>query len=339
MATKKIENFINHFVIVLDASSSMAPISREVVQVADQQIAYWATRSKEMDQETRVTVYTFNEGTAECIFYDKDVLRLPSLKGLYHPSGMTALIDATLKSIEDLEKTPELYGDHAFLVYVLTDGQENASVRKPSELLKVLSNLKDHWTIAAFVPSIQGVHEAKSCGFSKDNIQVWDTSAKGMEEVGRVMKKATDSYMTARASGVRGTRSLFTPDVKAITKKAINKMDKLGPGQFRMIPVNSDSAIAPFVETITGRPYHLGEAYYQLTKPVIVQAQKEVAIFDKKAFSVYIGAEARKLLGLPDFEVRVSPKAHPNYEIFIQSTSVNRKLLEGTKLLLLSKAN
>ncbi len=43
--------------LVLDASSSMSHLSRKVVEVADQQIAYLARRSRELDQETRVTVY------------------------------------------------------------------------------------------------------------------------------------------------------------------------------------------------------------------------------------------------------------------------------------------
>jgi len=330
------KNYINHFALVLDESASMRPIAQQLIQVADQQIAYWATRSQEVDQETRVTVYTFNGGPAECLFYDKDVLRLPSLKGLYTPSGNTALIDATIKAIDDLNQTPQLYGDHAFLVYVLTDGEENQNPARATELKRRLSDLPDNWTVAAFVPGVQGTFEAKQCGFEKDNIQIWDTTAKGMTEVARVMRQATDSYMKARASGVRGTRSLFQMKVEAINKKNITQLEKLGPGQFRLLSIVSDGPIAQFVEGVTQRPYQKGEAYYQLSKSEIVQAQKEIAIFDRKNYTVYTGQNARKLLNLPDYEVRVAASSHPSYDIFIQSTSVNRKLIGGTKLLLLS---
>lgn len=330
------QNYINHFALVLDESGSMRGIAKQVVQVADQQIEYWATRSKEMDQETRVTVYTFNSGPAKCLFYDKDVLRLPSLEGLYFPQGQTALIDATIKSIDDLKLTPQLYGDHAFLVYVITDGAENQSVKKAPDLNRILSNTADNWTIAAFVPGVQGVFEAKQCGFEKDNVQIWDTTSKGMTEVAQVMRQATDNYMRARASGVRGTRSLFQLKVEAINKKNMSNLDRLGPGQFRLVPVPSDGPIAEFVEHLTQRPYKKGEGYYQLTKSEIVQAQKEIAIFDRKNYTVYTGKQARKLLGLPDYEIRIAAKSHPSYEIFIQSTSVNRKLIGGTNLLLLS---
>lgn len=80
-----------------------------------------------MDQETRVTVFQFDD-VVECLVYDKDVLRLPSLRNIYGPArANTALIDATIKAVNELKETPERYGDHAFLCYVLTDGQENAS--------------------------------------------------------------------------------------------------------------------------------------------------------------------------------------------------------------------
>lgn len=332
------QNYINHIALVLDASGSMDKHSKNVVAVADQQIEYLAQRSKELDQETRVTVYTFEGHNVKCLIYDKDVLRLPSIKGLYAVNGMTNLIDATLKALDDLSKTPELYGEHAFLTYVLTDGGENYSRNLSSTLVNKLASLPDHWTVACFVPDAVCLSEAKKFGFPKDNIAVWDaTSTRGVETVGAVIKRATDTFMTARVSGVRGYKNLFQVDTAKLTTKAVQKLDKLGPGQFRMLAVDREGQIADFVERKLNRPYRLGEAFYQLTKPVKVQEQKTVAIFDKKAYAVYTGKNARNLLGFPTVgEVKVSPASHPNYEIFIQSTSVNRKLFEGTNLLLIS---
>jgi hypothetical protein len=332
-----IENYINHIALVLDASGSMDGLKKEVVQVADNQIAYLAKRSKELDQETRVSVYLFEGRKTQCLIYDKDVLRLPSINGLYSIGGNTPLIDATLRAIDDLGKTPELYGEHAFLTYVITDGEENSSTNTAETLKKTLNKLPDNWTVAVFVPNANGVYEAKKFGFEKDNIAVWDASAKGVKEVGEVLRRTTEQFMTARASGIRGYKNLFKLDLNNISTKAVQKLDKLGPGQFRMLKVDDDSDIAGFVEYKVGRPYKLGEGYYQLTKPVKVQPQKQIAIYDKKAHAVYTGANARKLIGLDvNYEVKVEPASLPNYEIFIQSTSVNRKLFAGTKLLILS---
>lgn len=331
-------NYINHIALVLDGSGSMDHLVRDVITVADQQIAHLAQRSKELDQETRVTVYTFEgPGQIHCLIYDKDVLRLPSIKGMYRAVGGTPLIDATLKAIEDLEKTPELYGEHAFLIYVLTDGAENASKARPDALSAKLAKLPDHWTLACFVPGAVGLSEAKRFGFPKDNIAVWDTSTTGVKEIGETIRRVTDSYMTARASGVRGYKNLFQMDTAKLTKAAVaRKLERLHFGQYRLWDVPRDQRIDAFVESQTGRAYKLGEAFYQLTVPVKVQPQKEIAIYDKTDRAVYRGKEARQLLGMPNYEVKVSPNQHPNYDVFIQSTSNNRKLLGGQKVMVLS---
>lgn len=350
MVISNIRSYINHVALVLDASGSMSGLDSQLVEVADAQIRHLAQRSKELDQETRVTVYSFNNRTKiECLVYDKDVLRLPSLRGLYHSdyAGQTALIDATIQALGDLAKTPELYGDHAFLIYVLTDGEENNSLSSEQDLSAKLTGLKNNWTVAVFVPNAHGIYEAKKFGFPMDNIAVWNTSARGVEEVGETIRRTTDSFMTARASGVRGSRSLFKLDTSQLPNQVqrgfgadlrAKGLTRLGPGQFRVFPVHigDSETISTFVEEHTGRAYVLGEAYYEPTKPVVVQAGKKLALLAKKDWAVYTGQEARKLLGLPDYEVRVTPASHPDYVIFIQSTSVNRKLFLGTSVLLLS---
>jgi hypothetical protein len=306
------QNIINHIALVIDRSYSMTRLASQVVEVADQQIAYLARRSKELDQETRVTVYVFDD-KVECLIYDKDVLRMPSLAGQFKPGGNTALLDATVKAVDDLAKTPELYGDHAFLIYVLTDGEENCSKTRSHEL------------------------ESKKFGFPADNIAVWDTTSKGMTEVGEVIRQTTDNYMTRRSTGLRGSKNLFNMTVSSVTKTAVAKsLPALHFGQYRIAEVKTAGRIDEFVEAFTKRAYKLGEAFYQLSKTEKIQATKAVALRDKKTSEVYTGPAARQLLGLPDYEVKVSPTSHPDFEIFVQSASVNRKLVPGTKLLLIS---
>lgn len=325
------ENYINHIALVLDASSSMDGLQKQVIQVADNQIAYLAQRSKELDQETRITVYTF-ANTVKCLIYDKDVLRLPSLAGLYHTNGMTALLDATAKALEDLSKTPELYGDHAFLTYVLTDGGENASVKNRT-VSGIISALPNHWTVAVFVPNQNGVFEAKRFGFPAQNVAVWDTNARGLSEVGAVIRETTDNFMQARASGVRdfSSGSIFQIDLSKINTKKLQEVNR-----YQLFDVTGKDTIQirPFVES-KGLTYKLGMGYYQLTKTEHIQAQKKIAILNKKNGTIYSGVEARKVLGLPDHEVKVPPTYNAEYEIFVQSLSVNRNLIPGQKLLVL----
>lgn len=347
MTTTDTPNYINHIALVLDASLSMTSVASQLVKVADAEIEHLARRSRELDQETRVTVYAFNDpDKIDCIFYDKDVLRLPSIAGHYRVGGRgTALMDATAKSQLDLEATAQLYGDHAFLTYVLTDGQENYSRRWTASALSLyLRKLPDNWTVACLVPDQRGVFEAKSHGFPADNVAVWDaTTERGVTEaVGGTVRRATEAFMVNRSRGIRGSKTLFAGGADAVNRqtvaaaRATGDLVPISRAAYTILNVAVDAAIRPFVEDVTGDAYVRGSAYYLLEKVEKVQAQKQVLVRDRKSGRVYGGAQARQLLGLPDREVRVRPDANPLYEIYVQSTSVNRKLLAGTKVLVLT---
>ncbi|MCL7492543.1 VWA domain-containing protein [Streptomyces sp. MCA2] len=341
------QNYINHVALVLDASSSMSHLSRKVVEVADQQISYLARRSKELDQETRVTVYVFAD-KVECVIYDKDVLRMPSLKQLYRVGGMTALLAATLKSQKELAQTAQLYGDHSFLTFVLTDGQENAShrcpdaaARDPRELVQAVGKMTetqaDNWTLAVLVPDQMGKREAMQCGFPKDNIAIWDaTSTQGLEEAGQVIQQATEKFMVGRTQGIRGSRAVFSTGAEAVNKDTIEAagLTPVNSSGYQLIPVAREATIRDWVVEC-GHTFRTGCAFYQLSKSEKVQARKQIAVLEKKTDRVYAGPEARALLGLPDEETRVKPDHNDDFTIFVQSTSVNRKLVPHTRLLLM----
>lgn len=340
-------NIINHIGLVLDASSSMDPYQHDLVKVADSQIEHLARRSRELDQETRISVWTFADPTnINCVVWDKDVLRLPSISQYYRPYGNTAFIDATLQAIRDLGETPERYGDHSFLVYVLTDGEENRSINKPTALSATLASLKDHWTLAALVPNARGMHEAKRFGFPAGNIEIWNAnSAKGVAEAGDRVRAATDNYMQARATGVRSTRTLFSTDATAVNVATISQagLKPMAKGTYILVPV-----VKPAGETGTtvrideftrqcGQVYQVGRGFYQLMKREEIQATKDIVVVGKKDHKVYSGQDARQIVGLPDMNVRVSPSHNPDFDIFVQSTSLNRNLIVGTRYLYLTK--
>lgn len=335
----QIQNYINHVVLVLDKSMSMQGHEANVVKVADAQIKYLARRSQELNQETRVSVYLFGSDVS-CLIYDMDVLRLPSLGKFYQATdGSTALIDGALTSIDELEKTAQLHGDHSFLLYYVTDGQNNVNTIKAPKLSQTIKSLPENWTLAVFVPDQNGVREAKQFGFPAQNISVWSTTASnGMEEVGETMTKATDSYMTSRASGVRGTKNLFQMNTNINSSAIKNVLQELPARDYDVLLIrkyDEGKAIKDFVETWTKDSYRVGSAYYQLSKPEKIQGSKEICIQEKRSGKVYTGSNARNILGLPTYEVKVSPADFGSYNIFVQSTSVNRKLVADTQLLVI----
>lgn len=337
---KTAANIINHIALVLDASGSMAGQARKLVQVVDEQTKHLARRSTELQQETRISVWTFSyPQSIQCVVWDMDVLRLPSIEKFYTTGGQTALIDATLQAISDLSETPERYGDHSFLIYVLTDGAENASRNSPATLLKRIGSLENHWTLAALVPNAMAVHEAKRFGFPAGNIETWDTtSITGVDEAGVRVRAATDAYMQARATGVRSTTNLFSTGADAVNVQTIAQagLKPLAKGTYVLVPVPTDSRIDEFTKQC-GFNYEVGKGFYQLMKREEIQATKKIVVVGKKDHKVYGGQDARSMVGLPDLNVRVSPNHNPDFDIFVQSTSINRKLIAGTRYLYLTK--
>lgn len=261
-----IKNNVNHVVFILDASGSMSGHASNVIRVFDKQISHLAARSKEMDQETRVSVYTFNTKT-QCVIFDKDVLRLPSLAAHYGTGGGTALIDGTISAIGDLRKLPEIYGDHAFLAYVLTDGDETQRPSGANELAALINSLPENWTVAALVPDQNGVFAAKRVGFPANNVCVWNAaSSQGVDEAGDTITRSTEAYMQARAQGARSTKNLFALNTAKVTASAVkSKLTELTPSEYTLLNVRKKDAIKPFVESWKIE-YRLGAAYYQLTK-------------------------------------------------------------------------
>lgn len=347
-----------HIVLLLDASTSMEGHTDAVVRVVDQLVSEWTEQALALDDMTRLTIYQFssdnympNGSFIECITYDTDIARIKSLKGRYRPEGATALIEATLHAQRELALTPTMHGDHTFLLYAITDGANNRGAHLAGELERVLTNLPDNWTVAALVPNIHGKIAAQRYGFPPGNIMQWDTTEKGVEEVGRQVAAATATYMQSRTNtGLRSTKSLFVGgQVDATVVK--RNLKPLPSSDYHIVPVVATPdmfehkthgkvvEIKKFVDH-AHPPYRVGMAYYQLfthgkRRSEKIQGNKAIAVMDKKNSKVYVGEAARHAIGLPDHDVTIKADTNPDYEIFVQSSSTNRHLPIGTKLLIM----
>ncbi len=249
--------------------------------------------------------------------------------------GSTALITSTIGAIEALAKIPQINGDHSFLVIVDTDGGETQNQNMVPKIKELLDGLPDNWTVAIKVPNLTAMHEAKKYGFPAGNIEIWDTTEKGMEEVTKKEVEATKSFYTMRATGTKSTKTLFK--LAEVNKTAIKKtLEEVSPALYETLivrPYNDKQEIKLFVETWTKKPYRLGSAYYQLTKPEKIQAGKVLAVIEKATGKMFSGPDARTLLGLPDHEVKVDVANFKQFDVFVQSHSTNRHLVAGTHLI------
>lgn len=329
-------NLKNHVAIVLDLSSSMQHLTDKMRKVFNNQIEALRRMSLQFEQETRVSVYTFADAhNIKCLISDVDVARPMELDEL-HAYGWTALLDATGLAIEDLQLLPQKYGDHAFIVYVLTDGEENASVKyKQAKFSNLLSKLPENFTVAAFVPNTNGALMMERFGLRKGNIDKWDVTEKGMEEVGRKFEKTMDNYFTMRSRGVRTSDTMFS-DLKSVSSTEVKKILKeVRPSDYEIVINEKTQAveIKDIVEDKARIPYVKGSGFYELVKNEKVQATKKIAIQNKRDGKVYTGDHARDLLGLPAHEVKLCPADHGEWNVYVQSTSVNRKIIPKQRVL------
>lgn len=348
MSPAKFEQpLVNHFCFVLDASGSMHRHTNALIQVVDDQIKYLGQRSQELRQETRVTIYRFSwKHSIECLVWETDVLRLPSIGELYYADGQTALIDAALLALSDMNTVPQKYGDHAFVLYAVSDGLENDSQGSSAQLGGRIRDLGPNWTVAALVPNVNALIEAKSLGFPGGNCAVWDTTSKvGVEEMGKTIRASTDNYMTNRATRTAASRTstgLFdmstnTVNASTIAAAALQPMDR---NLYMLIPVppprpeNPKNEIKPFVEA-AGLTYTVGQVYVPLraTRANRIAPGKKIIIHEKSTDRVYSGDGVRAMVGLPDAQTTVRGTFNPLFNVYMQSTSVNRHLEVGTHIL------
>lgn len=331
------KNIINRVYLVLDKSGSMKKFGSQVSQVFDSQVKHWKNRASELNQEIRLSTYVFSTDI-DCLFFDRDIQKCESIKNLYEIGGDTNLIGAASQAIKDGLKIPIFYNqDVSNLLILISDGENNIDNHKFDSLKKTINQLEDSWTVSCLVPNINAAFECQKLGFPKNNIQVWNTNSEdGYREMGNTILAATDNYMLSRSKGIRGTKSLFTVSSKNINRDEIKKanLEELSPKNYSVIPVYKDTPIKEYVESWLG-DYVVGSAYFQLNKPEVVQSYKNIIITNKVNGKAYMGEKARELLSLPAFDVKVSPDTGGQYNIFVQSSSVNRKLIKGTQLIVL----
>lgn len=298
-------------VFVVDGSGSMQPFRNAVVENFNHQVGL-------IPRKNNVNVILF-AGT----------VGPPSTRiGLenYQPGGQTALYDAVGAAIDCADD-----GETPALILVLTDGEENASrfLTRPGLAAKIASaQSTDRFTFAFMVPPGHRSRVALDLGLPLGNVTEWEQTEQGFENVMFANTTGTQSYFGARAMGATMT-STFYSDASSIKP---TDLQTLHPIAAKLLPVTKEEEIREFVNS-KGMTYQPGMAFYQLTKPEIVQTYKRIFIMEKTGRTVYGGTNVRNMLGLPyNQNAKVVPGNHANYDIFVESRSHNRKLVRGTKL-------
>ena len=334
----------NYIGISRDHSGSMYSIAKAAARDYNDNIAAIKEASLANNQDTIVSVVKCGAGrpakvVREIVNSNVHVLK-PLVESQYNADGnSTPLFDSVGDLIEMLQAVPDADDINvSFVVMVITDGEENSSTKwtgtKLGAKIKELQKT-DRWTFVFRVPRGYARSLAQY-GIPEGNILEWDQTERGVQAASAATRAAVGNFYASRAAGVKSTDKFYA-DLSKVTLKEVKAALVDISSEVSIWPVLTNETsfeIKPFAEKRLAIGLKKGTAFYQLTKTEKVQEYKQVCIRDKKKGMVYSGAAARDMLGLPQFgEIKVAPGNHGGYDIFIQSTSVNRKLVEGTSLL------
>lgn len=333
----------NYFGFARDHSGSMTGLARNAARDYNENIASIKEEALAHGIDTIVSVVELGYGDSaevRTVISNSSVIALaPISDSEYTTRGRgTPLFDAVGSLIEQMKAVPDANDpDVSFLVFVTTDGAENASTKySGSAIAKMIKELQatDRWTFVFRVPR-GDASRLTQYGIPAGNIQEWDQSQTGMATSTASTKSAFKGYYAARAAGVTSTDKFYA-DLSTVSLSEVkaNLVDISKEVDVYVVGASNDGVqIRDFVEA-QGVTYTKGCAFYELSKTETVQATKMIAIRDKVKGAVYSGQAARDLLGVPHHsDVKLAPGQHGQYEIFVQSTSFNRKLVKGTNLM------
>lgn len=325
----------NYIGFVNDHSGSMRSIAQAAMKDYNINIAAVKAAATREELDTVVSVVGLGYPRDSMVTRQVVISNPHVLKPItsWSTEGGTPLYDGIGNMIELLKGLPDADDPHvSFLVMITTDGEERHSKKYTKDSLAFLiKQVQDTgcWTIVFRVPRGH-VSSVTGLGVPLDNIQEWDTTAKGMEASTVVNTQAMDGFFAARSAGAKSSGSFYTNTANVNVAALVEIPDKeislyVVPDEF------NGKWIRDFI--LTKRMEYLkGAAFFQLTKTENkVGFDKMVLIRDRATGKFFGGADARTMIGLPsDRNARLNPGDHGKFDIFIQSKSINRHLVTGT---------
>jgi len=330
-----------HVAFCIDESGSVRSIIEPLVKAYNKTVEDIRDAVLAEGQQATMTALTFGDINVQhrVLYVGQQVQTVTPLDHTaLNPTGMTPLFDSVYRAIKKLEELDDGNEKTSLIINVVTDGQENASknpgVHVTLDLIEEKTAL-DRWTFVFLVPNGQSRNFCSRYRIPPGNVQEWDEkTAKGTEQAFAISSVAYAGYFKERSRGIRSTKSFYS-DVSDLTvTKARSELSEI-TNQVKFIKPLKDCNIRECIER-AGEEFIKGSGFYHLIKTEKrVQSYKLVALRVKSSGKVYCGQKAREMLGIGGLSdtVRLVPGDHGKFDVFIQSTSYNRKIPANTEVL------
>lgn len=146
------------------------------------------------------------------------------------------------------------------------------------------------------------------------------------------MNRALDRSFGVLTGRPRDAKGRFVK----IDESLSDDLKPVAPGRFQMMDIDKECDIRTYVQD-HDLIFAVGKGFYEFTKSETVRPEREVVLRDRSTGDMYSGKKAREMIGVPYGTAKtLSPRTMTTtvpYDIFIQSTSYNRKLKPGTRFL------
>src|SRR5258706_3516887 len=202
------ETLRTYIAIVLDKSGSMEKIKDATIDGFNKQVD---SIVREAVGKVYLSLITFSS-QVEPVFVNQPPSYLTKLtKENYRPNGWTALYYAVGHAINRLEYTAEDVGNSAFLVIIISDGQENYSKEFQFTLPAMIKRKQEtgRWTFV-YVGSNQDLAQvSKSLYIPLQNTLTWESNPIGAANAFTASAGGMSSYFSVRKKGLTSSDSYF----------------------------------------------------------------------------------------------------------------------------------
>ena len=215
-----------HYLLIVDASSSMNPLTKSTISGVNEQIDSIKQLEKEFpNQKYNMSFIHFSDSvTIEYANRQSSALEHIS-ESNYRCSGMTALLDAIGVGVRNLnEKIGDKIasGEAAAVVVIITDGEENASREFDGPKVKsIIEELQatNRWTFTFVGANIDSISTASRYGIDVKNVMQFSGDELSNKKVYASMTKSFKSRAMSMDSGVYQADTFLSDEDKDVTSK------------------------------------------------------------------------------------------------------------------------
>lgn len=178
---------------LLDESGSMGSMAREAIGGFNA----WKKALELVENDVRITVVTFNEGTPRIVYNDVPVRKVPDMTlNDFHPDNMTALYDAIAWSIDHVDR--KMQQDDSALVVILTDGEENASRHTSHDMVRkmITDRQTKGWAFSFLSSDLDAVETAQRMGIARSDTVYFEPDQRGMATAYAAITTASMTYLS-----------------------------------------------------------------------------------------------------------------------------------------------